>query len=155
MPTQIKLSKNANISQATHYPGNFENVFCPSPHAGKNLGRQYQGGSQAVLSEVVSFSLPADLPRIKGSLWRVEMEKELFCCLKNLQGPLKEDGTTLILYLGANQAMWGWDNWSLSLFGVSTLLLFLCDSLSQFVPISTSLFWLEPHSPVLFHQPTA
>lgn len=83
------------------------------------------------------------------------MEKELFCCLKNLQGPLKEDGTTLILYLGASQAMWGWDNWSLSLFGVFTLLLFLCDSLSQFVSISTSHFWLEPHSPVLFHQPTA
>lgn len=35
------------------------------------------------------------------------------------------------------------------------LLLFLCDSLSQFVPISTSLFWLEPHSPVLFHQPNS
>lgn len=26
MPTQIKLSKNANVSQATYYPGNFENV---------------------------------------------------------------------------------------------------------------------------------
>ena len=40
-----KLSNNINVSHATHYPGNFENVFCPSPHAGKNLSRQYQGGS--------------------------------------------------------------------------------------------------------------
>lgn len=90
MPTQIKPSKNANVSQATHCPGNFENVLCPSPHAGKNLSRQYQGGSQAVLSEVVSFSLPADLPRIKGSLWRLEMEKEQFCCLKECPGPSEE-----------------------------------------------------------------
>ena len=40
-----KLSNNINVSHATHYPGNFENVFCPRPHAGKNLSRQYQGGS--------------------------------------------------------------------------------------------------------------
>lgn len=155
MPTEIKLSKNASVSQATHYPGNFEKVFCPSPHAGKNPSRQYQGGSQVELSEVISFSLPADLPRIKGSLWRVGMKRSSFAVRRNVQGPLKKDGTMLILYLGSSKAMWGWDNWSLSLFGGSILLLFQCDSLSPFVPISTSLFWLEPHSPVLFHQPTA
>lgn len=94
MPTQIKLSKNANVSQATHYPGNFENVFCPSPHAGKNLSRRYQGGSQAVLSEVVSFSLPTDLPRIKESLWRMGLEKKQFCYSKECPGPSEERWNT-------------------------------------------------------------
>lgn len=33
-----------------------------------------------MLSEVASFFLPTDIPGIKGSLWRVWMEKEQFCC---------------------------------------------------------------------------
>lgn len=154
MSTQIKLSKNANVSKATHYPRNFENVFCPSPHAGKNLSRQYQGGSQALLCEV-SFPLPTDLPRIKESLWRTGMEKKQFCHLKECPGPSEERCNTNPVSGGPVGLYVGLGHWSLSLFGASMLLLFLCDSLSQFVPSSMSLFWLEAHSPALFHQPTA
>lgn len=76
-----KLSKNANVFQDNHYTGNFEkSVFSLSPQAGKNLSRQYQSGSQSILSEV-AFFLPTDIFRIKGCLWKVGMEKEQFCCL--------------------------------------------------------------------------
>lgn len=37
MPTQTTLSENVNVSQATYIPGNFENIFCPSPTQGKIL----------------------------------------------------------------------------------------------------------------------
>lgn len=37
VPTQATLSENANVSQTTYIPGNFENIFCPSPTQGKIL----------------------------------------------------------------------------------------------------------------------
>ena len=46
--------------------------FVPVPTQGRILA----GGSQAVMFEVASFFLPTDIPGIKGSLWRVGMEKE-------------------------------------------------------------------------------
>lgn len=130
-------------------------VFCQNPHAGKNLSRQYQGGSQSVLSKVASFFLPTDIPRTKGSLWKVEWRRKSFAVWRDVRGPLRKGGTSLTLRWEDSKAMWGWDSCSLFLFHVSMLLLFLCDSLSQFVLIFIPLFWLQPHSPVLFHQPTA
>jgi hypothetical protein len=38
VPTQLTLPENANVSQATYFPGNFENVFCPRPTQGGSLG---------------------------------------------------------------------------------------------------------------------
>lgn len=37
LPTQTTISEKANVSQATYIPGNFENIFCPSPTQGKIL----------------------------------------------------------------------------------------------------------------------
>lgn len=82
------------------------------------------------------------------------MEKEPFCCLEGCPAPSEERWDTTNLVPGGQVRLCEVQQLvTVPLFQVSMLLLFLFDSLSQFVLIATSLFWLQPHSPVLFHQP--
>ena len=107
-----KLSKNADVSQDTHYPRNFEmSAFSHSPQAGKNLHRQYQGGSQSVLSEVAFFFLPTDIFRIKRMFLEGGDGERAVLLFGNVQGSLRKDGTSVTLCLGGSKAMWGWDSW--------------------------------------------
>lgn len=83
VPTQTNTILECQCFPATYIPGNFENTLCPSPTQGKNLFRQHQGGSEAVLSEVAFFLL-TDIPQMKdpllGSLGLGD--KEQFCRLE-------------------------------------------------------------------------
>ena len=83
------------------------------------------------------------------------MRKGSFAVWRDVQGPLRKNGTSLILVCGAARICQVGAADYFSFLSGPMLLLFLCDSLNQFVPVSTSLFWLQPYSPVLFHQPAA
>lgn len=61
------------------------------------------------MSQVGSFFLLADIPIIKGSLWRVGMEKGPFCNLKGCAGPLEERwaSRSCLGWEGQGTAGWG------------------------------------------------
>lgn len=91
-----ELAKNANVSQITYLPGNFENVICPSPTQGRILA-----DNNTKLDAL--FSLLSDILRVKGSLWEIRMEKEQCFGLTGCPGPSEQKR-------GATKPapVWGW-----------------------------------------------